>query len=94
LNFVVVEELTIFQEASKMKRVLLIPFILILMSLWPAKAIGDVIVNPSFEDSLNGWGTYHDPGMNRYPEDTFATDGQYNLQLFDQRQLFLPFNDN
>lgn len=65
-----------------MKRFVIIPFILILMSLWSAKSIGNVIVNPSFEDSLNGWGTYHDPGMNRYPEGTFATDGQYNLQLF------------
>jgi len=65
-----------------MKRVVLIPFILILMSLWSAKAIGYVIVNPSFENSLTGWVTYNDPGMNRYPVDTFATDGQYNLQLF------------
>ena len=66
----------------KSKSILVVVMVMVTTVLVCGTGAKATIVNPSFENSLTGWVTYNDPGMNRYPEDTFATDGQYNLQLF------------
>ncbi len=54
------------------------------MLLWSEKAVGENIINPSFENGITGWTITNmsDPTMGLSIESTFATNGTHNLQVF------------